>query len=30
LCLFFFSGGFFLFLFFGETKSARNGSHRCW
>jgi hypothetical protein len=28
LCVFY-SGGF-LFLFFGETKSARNGSYRCW
>jgi hypothetical protein len=25
-----FFGRLFLFLFFGETKSARNGSHRCW
>ncbi len=30
LCLFFFFYGRFFFLFFGETKSARNGSHRCW
>jgi hypothetical protein len=25
-----FLAGGFLFLFFRETKSARNGSHRCW